>query len=83
MKNLTIILSLLILFTGCGPEQTLYCGNVTRLYLVETKYPQPRVVFYNDSLQRNIDIEVSFNTYSNMKEGQMVCFKLTDFQLRR
>lgn len=85
MKKLILILSLVFLFSSCN-EERLYCGEITDLYLAGSGSKgreEPHVVFFSDSLQRNIHIQPSWNTYHNLKLKQTVCFKLNEFDLRR
>ncbi len=65
-------------------RERLYCGKVVRVYMTPAGYkvtPEKRVVFYNDSLKRNIDVKVTFQTYSNTKVGQRICFDLNRMEL--
>lgn len=55
MKKLLFIL---LLFTSCQRE-TLYCGKVIDKYIIPPGYKvaaQMHVVFYCDSLHRNVDV---------------------------
>lgn len=60
-------------------RKTKYCGVVLDMYSTSAGYKvreKPRIVFYSDSLKRNINIRVSYSTYSNTRVGEHVCFNL-------
>jgi hypothetical protein len=78
-----IIPILFILGFGSCVEQTKYCGPVIEKYRLSGGYktsPECHVIFYSPELKRNIDVEVTFNTYANIKDS--VCFLLTEPQLK-
>lgn len=86
MKKLIIILFSTLLLTSCSQEEHEYCGVVIEKFRTDAGYksnPQTHVVFYCDSLQRNIDVKVSFNTYANVYVGKKVCFSLCEYELSR
>lgn len=70
---------------SCKNEKK-YCGPVIDMYRTDAGYksiPKAHVVFYCDSIKRNVDVEVTFNCYANLKKNQNVCFMLNDDQLER
>lgn len=61
-----------------------YCGKVINIYKDEAGYKvssQRHIVFYNDSLKRNVDVRVSNQQYVNTVIGQRICFDLKKWQL--
>lgn len=57
-----------------------------RVYMTGGGYKvqsQTRVVFYCDSIHRNIDVMVNFQTFSNVQAGDSVCFELSKIDLER
>lgn len=74
-----VIVILAWFFLFVRETKSRYCGVVNEMYRTSAGYKvreQPRIIFYNDSLKRNINIQVSYNTYSNTKIGEFVCFGL-------
>ena len=70
-------------YAAFGPhtKETLYCGTVTEKFRTDAGYkssPQAHVVFYCDSLKRNIDVQVTWNCYANTEPGEPICFSLRD-----
>jgi len=64
-------------------SKKLYCGNVVEKFIIPIKSSSdPHIVFYSDSLKRNIDVIVNFNTYANEQIGETVCFILNDNEIR-
>ncbi len=43
---------------------------------------ESHIVFFSDSLKRNIDIEVSDNTYANFNVGNRIGFELYENQVK-
>ena len=81
-----IIFAVLLLFTlsGCCLKEAKYCGRVIEMYRTDAGYksnPGAHVVFYCDSIKRNIDVKVTFNTYANTALNDEVCFYLRKQQL--
>lgn len=65
-------------------KETQYCGKVVSLYMTTAGYKvssSKHIVFYNDSLKRNIDVKVTNQTYANVVKGQRICFDLNEMQL--
>lgn len=61
-----------------------YCGPVVRGFQTEAAYkvaPRAYVVIHSDSLQRNISVQVTWNTYANSTPGSIQCFRLTNEDL--
>ena len=86
MKKIYLLISLSIVFLSCKPEEHKVCGRTIEIYRTNAGYksnPEAHVVFYSDSLQRNVDVEVSFNTYANIKVNQEVCFMLNEYDLKK
>jgi hypothetical protein len=84
MKKI-IIVALLILLQSCFEEPKSYCGKVIEKYRTDAGYkssPQWHIVYYCDSLKKNIDVQVTPNTYANIYIGKYTCFNLVKFQLR-
>lgn len=68
------------------PDEHLYCGRVVEKFRTDAGYKshsEAHVVFYCDSIKKNIDVETSFNCYANVAVGQEVCFGLTDYQIHK
>lgn len=56
-----------------------YCGTVVEKFRTDAGYkssPQAHIVFYCDSLHRNVDVQVTWNCYANVETGKSVCFEL-------
>lgn len=78
---LIVILGWIVFWFSVKDDEKMYCGIVIEKYRVLAGYKvkeQPRIVFYNDSLKRNIDVKVSYDTYSNTKVRESVCFHLRE-----
>ncbi len=61
-----------------------YCGPVVERFM-EPAYKsstKAHVVFYNQELRCNINVNVSWNTYANTSLGKDVCFVLDENDLR-
>ena len=79
-----VILTSFITLVVVVNKETRYCGKVVKCYMTSAGYkvhPKRFVVFYNDSLKRNIDVKVNRQTYANTTKGQNVCFNLNNKQL--
>lgn len=84
-----------LLYTGCKEtikmnKETLYCGKVIKMFTTDpyqsgkSHYDgKAHIVFYNDSLRRNIFVTVSWNIYANTNIGEDICFKLSKNNLRQ
>jgi len=95
MKKQNILIVAIILLIGYGlfrfvklgfdnTREVRYCGKVVKVYMTTAGYkvsPTRHIVFYNDSLKRNIDVRVTNQTFVNIVEGQRVCFDLNRMQL--
>jgi len=81
MKKLLIISMLALCFASCQNENT-YCGKVSEKYLLhKNNGGTHNVVFYCDSLHKFVNVSVTEDCYVNTKEGEIVCFKLKDYQV--
>lgn len=86
MKNILILLVTLLLFVSCDTKTYKICGKVNEKFRTGAGYksrPEAHIVFYSDSLKRNLDVEVSFNTYVNIQVNDNVCFVLSDWDLKK
>lgn len=85
IKFVLLILILIICFLfSCRPSENRYCGKITELYRIGGGYksrPEAHVVFFCDSINRKIDVEITFNTYANLYVNKEVCFDLNKFEL--
>lgn len=82
--SMVLIFSIIIpgYLTYENNKETQYCGNVVDVYMTQSHYGVTRhVVFYCDSLKRNIDVRVTNQQYVNTKIGQKICFDLNKNQL--
>ena len=74
---------LLFLLISCVEEHK-YCGIVVEKYRTSGGYktnPQSHVVFYCDSLKKNIDVNCTNNSYANAEIGKEICFELDDYDV--
>lgn len=81
MKKYAIIMLLLF---SCIKEDK-YCGTIIEKYRSPAGYKihsKPHVVFYSDSLKRNVDVTVTDNTYVNSYVGKRICFQLSEYQIQ-
>ena len=86
MKKLFALIIILIGLYGCNPKTIYYSGPIVDMYQTSAGYKvkgQNHVIFYNDSLKRNIDVIVTDNCYANCKKGEWVGFDLMNFQLKQ
>lgn len=63
-----------------------YCGTVVKTFRTDAGYksmPEAHVVFHSDSLNKNIDVQVTWNTFANVEEGDPICFKLKGRDLKK
>lgn len=61
-------------------------GKVIDKFRTDAGYkstPEAHVVIYSDSLKRNVDIKVTWNTYANAVIGRTLYFKLSEYDLNR
>ncbi len=84
---LIIVLSFfsVLTMTSCIHDK-LYCGEVVEMYRTDAGYkssPECHVVFYCDSIKRNIDVKVTFNGFANTQKGETVCYELNEFELEQ
>lgn len=77
---LGIIISLSLLSKLNKPKEknTRYCGKIVKLYYFNDKSDimSPRVVFFSDSLQMEIDASIDYNTFSTLEKGKDICIYL-------
>lgn len=81
---IVIILFYIMLYSIKKHKETLYCGKVVKTYITPAGYkvyPERRVVFYCDSLKRNIDVKVTVQQFANTNIGEIICFELDERQL--
>lgn len=60
-------------------------GPVVNKFVVGPGYKvssEAHIVIYSDSLKRNIDIDVTWNTYANAEMGKVLYFNLTERQFK-
>jgi hypothetical protein len=70
-----------VLLCGCQHSQN-YCGKVSEKYLLhKNNGGTHNVVFYCDSLHKFVNVSVTEDCYVNTKEGETVCFTLSDYQV--
>ena len=80
MKKIIVLISVIAL-TSCQKERP-YCGVVVEKYLLhKNNGGTHNIVFHSDSLNRNINISVTDNSYVNTSVGERVCYDLFDFQI--
>lgn len=84
MKKYLILL--LFIFLNCSCEQEkMYCDKVIEKYRTSAGYKvkgESHIVFYSDSLKRNIDLTVSDNIYANYFLKDNICFSLFEYQTK-
>lgn len=81
MKKLKLIIIVLLALYGCQQEPV-YCGRISQKYTsLKNNGGTQNVVFYCDSLHTFVNVEVSPFFYANIKEGEEVCFKLSNYQI--
>lgn len=82
--SLAVILAFGLLYISGDLIHNTYKGKIVKMY----KQPGYRgdidnhVVFYSDSLNRNIDVIVTDNEYVNLVVGQTISKKLTESELK-
>jgi len=83
MKKLTLVA---LLFVGCNEiEQKTYCGRIVNKFQTEAGYkvqPQKHIVIFNKELNRNVDVQVTWNCYVNAQIDSFICFELTKYDLK-
>lgn len=80
---ITIIITLVMTIKE-NKKETQFCGKVVNCYVTPAGYKihsEKHVVFYNDSLKRNIDVKVNNQTYANTVINEFICFDLNKRQL--
>lgn len=83
LKSICILL-IVLSFSTCIQERRTYCGKVSEKYILDRRdYSEYKVVFYCDSLQKYIIVDVSGNTYVNLYISEDVCFKLSDYDIEK
>lgn len=78
----TLIFAFVIIF--CQPKEYKIHGPVIERFATGAGYkvqPQAHIIIHSDSLQRNIDIEVTWNTYANAQIGKVLWFDLTEREM--
>lgn len=81
MKKYLFLLGSIFVFSSCEKDKV-YCGKVKEKYLMhKNNGGTHNIVFYSDSLKRNINVSVGTGTYFNTNEGETVCFSLSGYQL--
>ena len=83
MKKITIIILAIVAisFASCRKEKT-YCGKITQKYLLHKNNGGVyNIVFFCDSLQKNVNVSVTADCYVNSTEGETTCFTLYDYQV--
>lgn len=81
MKKIIAAFVGLTILCGCVHEET-YCGKVTEKYLLhKNNGGTHNVIFYCDTLHKFVNVSVTSDCYVNTKEGEVVCFKLRDYEV--
>lgn len=79
--NLIILAIIAISFVSCRKEKT-YCGKITQKYLLHKNNGGVyNIVFFCDSLHKNVNVSVTADCYVNSKEGENTCFTLYENQV--
>lgn len=84
MKRILLLLLTISLVSCIFPEEHSYSGTVVDKFRTDAGYkssPEAHVVFYCDSLHRNIDVKVTWNCYANTSIGERITFTLMERQL--
>ena len=78
-----IIVVLSILMSSCiSRERHRYIGIVTEKNIYSSKNgPTYNIVFYCKNKNKYVSIEVSGNTYYNLKKGEVTVFNLRDWEV--
>jgi hypothetical protein len=80
----TIIIGLLVLLVGCTSTDKQYCGKVTDKYLLhKNNGGTHNIVFYVAELHKKVNVSVNPDTYVNTDTGQVICFMLSDYQIKK
>lgn len=94
-KKQNILITAFIVLAICGiymfiktaidnTKEVQYCGKVVKVYMTPAGYrvyPSMHVVFYCDSLNKNIDVRVTNQQFVNTIVGHQICFELNRMQL--
>ena len=67
-------------------RKTEYCGIITKKFKSSAGYKvreKSYIIFYNDSLKRNIVVNVNYTTYYNSKISDNICFNLRKIDLEK
>ncbi len=79
MKNLIILILFISVFLVSCKKQIECTGKIKETYKEPTKHGYDyHVVFYCDTLKRNVDVCVSENTFANLNSGDTVSFNLSE-----
>jgi hypothetical protein len=84
MKNRLLILLCFAFLSACGPNcwhEENYTGKCVDKFRTDAGYksaPSAHIVFYCNELKRNVDVSVTWNSYTNIKVGDNVSFELSD-----
>ena len=79
----TLGLFLVILFVAAiiySGKTKKFCGKVVDKYIIPPgyrEYTERHIIFYNDSLHKNLDVTVSKGDYANIYINDNVCLNLT------
>jgi hypothetical protein len=80
MKKL--IIGLAVLFSSCVESKN-YCGKIVDKYLVHKNNGGVyNIVIFNKELNKKINVNVDDNTYVNNEIGDIICFELTEYQIK-
>lgn len=79
-KLVILLIASTLSFYSCQNE-TKYSGHISEKYLLHKNNGGVyNVVFYSDSLRKNININVTADCYVNLSVGQKCYFELTQSQ---
>lgn len=80
-KTASISLIFVFLITSCFVKKDRYCGKVTEKYLLHKNNGGVyNIIFYCDSLHKNINVSVTSSTYVNTNVGETVCFYMEEWK---
>ena len=88
VMSLIILTSIVYLINEIRDNENsrrLYCGKVVQSFISNAgydRYDKPYVVFYSDSLKKNIAVQTSWQTFVNKKPGDTICFNLSNKDLK-
>ena len=83
MKNIILLISAISIFCiSCDKERT-YCGKIKEKYLLHKNNGGVyNIVFYCDSLHKNINVSVTADCHVNSNVGENICFELLPYQTK-